>query len=144
MGDGTVAMDGIGERLTEGLKGAEAERLASLGQRYLAHLPKRDLKQAAAAFWVECIRRQMTLLRQRGKIEEAEIESRAALKAFEATGADCTVAIGGGSVIDAAKVTRSALQNAGSIAALFLTTEAVVSDIPEEGGAAMPDMSGMM
>jgi chaperonin GroEL len=34
-------------------------------------------------------------------------------------------------VIDAAKVTRSALQNAGSIAALFLTTEAVVADKPE-------------
>ena len=35
-------------------------------------------------------------------------------------------------VIDAAKVTRSALQNAGSIAALFLTTEAVVTDAPVE------------
>ena len=35
-------------------------------------------------------------------------------------------------VIDAAKVTRSALQNAGSIAALFLTTEAVVTDAPIE------------
>ena len=35
-------------------------------------------------------------------------------------------------VIDAAKVTRSALQNAASIAALFLTTEAVVADKPEE------------
>ncbi len=42
-------------------------------------------------------------------------------------------------VIDAAKVTRSALQNASSIAALFLTTEAVVVDKPEEHGApAMP------
>ncbi len=46
-------------------------------------------------------------------------------------------------IIDAAKVTRSALQNAGSIAALFLTTEAVIADKPEEEGAAaggMPDM----
>ncbi|MCU0260413.1 MAG: chaperonin GroEL [Ilumatobacteraceae bacterium] len=42
-------------------------------------------------------------------------------------------------VIDAAKVTRSALQNAASIAALFLTTEAVVADKPEkESGPAMP------
>ncbi|MCL5048170.1 MAG: chaperonin GroEL [Firmicutes bacterium] len=42
-------------------------------------------------------------------------------------------------VIDAAKVTRSALQNASSIAALFLTTEAVVVDKPEEKAApAMP------
>jgi chaperonin GroEL len=38
-------------------------------------------------------------------------------------------------VIDAAKVTRSALQNAASIAALFLTTEAVVADKPEQGSA---------
>ncbi|MGP8064895.1 MAG: chaperonin GroEL [Acidimicrobiales bacterium] len=44
-------------------------------------------------------------------------------------------------VIDAAKVTRSALQNAASIAALFLTTEAVVVDKPEEKSApAAPPM----
>jgi chaperonin GroEL len=43
-------------------------------------------------------------------------------------------------VIDAAKVTRSALQNAASIAALFLTTEAVIVDKPEAGG--MPSMGG--
>ena len=41
-------------------------------------------------------------------------------------------------VIDAVKVTRSALQNAASIAALFLTTEAVIVDKPEEGGMGMP------
>jgi len=41
-------------------------------------------------------------------------------------------------VIDAAKVTRSALQNAASIAALFLTTEAVIADKPEEKAPAMP------
>ena len=38
-------------------------------------------------------------------------------------------------VIDAAKVTRSALQNAASIAALFLTTEAVIADKPEPAAA---------
>jgi chaperonin GroEL len=41
-------------------------------------------------------------------------------------------------VIDAAKVTRSALQNAASIAALFLTTECVIVDKPEEKVSAMP------
>ena len=41
-------------------------------------------------------------------------------------------------VIDAVKVTRSALQNAASISALFLTTESVIVDKPEEGGSAMP------
>ena len=46
-------------------------------------------------------------------------------------------------IIDAAKVTRSALQNAGSIAGLFLTTEAVIAEAPEDSPAAgggMPDM----
>ncbi|MGH2827130.1 MAG: chaperonin GroEL [Actinomycetota bacterium] len=49
-------------------------------------------------------------------------------------------------ILDPAKVTRSALQNAASIAALFLTTEAIVADQPEKAGApAMPggDMGGM-
>ena len=41
-------------------------------------------------------------------------------------------------IIDAAKVTRSALQNAASIAALFLTTEAVIADKPEKDMPAMP------
>ncbi|MGY4765559.1 chaperonin GroEL [Kribbella sp. CWNU-51] len=49
-------------------------------------------------------------------------------------------------IIDPAKVTRSALQNAASIAALFLTTEAVIADKPEKASAApggAPDMGGM-
>ena len=47
-------------------------------------------------------------------------------------------------IVDPTKVTRSALQNAGSVAAMFLTTEAVVADKPEENAApAMPDMGGM-
>ncbi|MEB3100917.1 chaperonin GroEL [Ferviditalea candida] len=48
-------------------------------------------------------------------------------------------------IVDPAKVTRSALQNAASVAAMFLTTEAVVADIPEEkpAGGGMPDMGGM-
>ncbi len=47
-------------------------------------------------------------------------------------------------VIDAAKVTRSALQNAASIAALFLTTEVVIVDKPEESAPAMPGGGGGM
>jgi chaperonin GroEL len=50
-------------------------------------------------------------------------------------------------IIDPAKVTRSALQNAASIAALFLTTEAVIADKPEKAsapaGGGAPDMGGM-
>src|SRR5206468_12823286 len=53
-------------------------------------------------------------------------------------------------VIDPAMVTRSALQNAASIAKNILTTEAIVAEVPERdagggaGGGGMPDMSGMM
>ena len=46
-------------------------------------------------------------------------------------------------IVDPAKVTRSALENAASIAAMLLTTEAAVVDIPEEKAQAMPDMSQM-
>ena len=47
-------------------------------------------------------------------------------------------------ILDPAKVTRTALQSAGSVAGLMITTEAMVTDKPESGGAsAMPDMGGM-
>ncbi|MBJ7552232.1 chaperonin GroEL [Marinomonas ostreistagni] len=47
-------------------------------------------------------------------------------------------------ILDPAKVTRSALQAAASVAGLMITTEAMIADIPQEGGApAMPDMGGM-
>ena len=47
-------------------------------------------------------------------------------------------------IIDPAKVTRSALQNAASIAGLFLTTEAVVAEKPEKSAPAMPGGDGGM
>ena len=47
-------------------------------------------------------------------------------------------------ILDPAKVTRSALQAAGSIGGLMITTEAMVADAPEDKSAApMPDMGGM-
>ena len=49
-------------------------------------------------------------------------------------------------IIDPAKVTRSALQNAASVASLLLTTECAITDLPSEkgnAGAGVPDMSGM-
>ena len=48
-------------------------------------------------------------------------------------------------ILDPTKVTRSALQNAGSVAGLMITTEAMIADAPVEAGAApaMPDMGGM-
>ena len=47
-------------------------------------------------------------------------------------------------ILDPAKVTRSALQNAASIAALFLTTECVIADKPEKASAGMPGGGGGM
>ncbi|OUR71516.1 chaperonin GroL [Methylophaga sp. 41_12_T18] len=48
-------------------------------------------------------------------------------------------------ILDPTKVTRTALQNAGSVAGLMLTTEAMVADAPQAAGAAaMPDMGGGM
>jgi chaperonin GroEL len=47
-------------------------------------------------------------------------------------------------VLDPAKVTRSALQNAASIAGLLLTTECMITDLPSDPApAAAPDMGGM-
>jgi len=46
-------------------------------------------------------------------------------------------------IIDPTKVTRSALQNAASIAGLLLTTECMITDLPEKDAPAMPDMGGM-
>ncbi|HNX53212.1 MAG TPA: chaperonin GroEL [Pontiellaceae bacterium] len=46
-------------------------------------------------------------------------------------------------IIDPTKVTRSALQNAASIAGLLLTTECMITDLPEKNKPAMPDMGGM-
>ncbi len=46
-------------------------------------------------------------------------------------------------ILDPAKVTRSALQNATSVASTFLTTEAVVAELPAKNAPAMPDAGGM-
>ncbi len=43
-------------------------------------------------------------------------------------------------IIDPAKVTRSALQHATSIAAMILTTEALITDLPEKTKPAVPSM----
>jgi chaperonin GroEL len=46
-------------------------------------------------------------------------------------------------ILDPTKVSRSALQNAASVAGLLITTEAMIADKPKEDGPAMPDMGGM-
>ncbi|NQY27430.1 MAG: chaperonin GroEL [Piscirickettsiaceae bacterium] len=47
-------------------------------------------------------------------------------------------------ILDPTKVTRTALQNAGSVAGLMLTTEAMIAEAPQENAPAMPDMGGGM
>ena len=46
-------------------------------------------------------------------------------------------------ILDPTKVTRAALQHAASISGLMITTEAMVTDMPQDSAPAMPDMSGM-
>ena len=46
-------------------------------------------------------------------------------------------------ILDPTKVTRSALQNAASVAGLLITTECMIADSPKDAGPAMPDMGGM-
>jgi len=46
-------------------------------------------------------------------------------------------------ILDPAKVTRTALQAAGSVAGLMITTECMITDIPQDDAPAMPDMGGM-
>ena len=45
-------------------------------------------------------------------------------------------------IVDPAKVTRSALENAASIAAMVLTTESIITDKVDENAPAMPPMGG--
>jgi chaperonin GroEL len=46
-------------------------------------------------------------------------------------------------ILDPAKVTRSALQAAASVASLMITTEAMIAELPEDDKPSMPDMGGM-
>jgi chaperonin GroEL len=58
--------------------------------------------------------------------------------------ADAYVDMLGAGIVDPAKVTRSAVENAASIAGMILTTEALITDKPEEKAAAAPAMPGGM
>ena len=79
-----------------------------------------------------------------GAVIVQQVEAESGSTGFNAASGVFTDLVKDG-VIDPAKVTRAALQNAASIAALLLTTEALVADKPEEApaGGGMPDMGGM-
>jgi chaperonin GroEL len=85
-----------------------------------------------------------------GAVIVRQVEEESGSVGFNAATGEFTDLIKDG-VIDPAKVTRAALQNAASIAALLLTTECLVADEPDEGGSAaaaaaagMGGMGGMM
>ncbi|MDY7102894.1 MAG: chaperonin GroEL [Actinomycetota bacterium] len=81
-----------------------------------------------------------------GAVMVTKVEAETGARGLNAATGEIVDLIGAG-VIDPAKVTRAALQNAASIAAMLLTTEALVADKPEEekapAGGGMPDMGGM-
>ncbi|MDD4377837.1 MAG: chaperonin GroEL [Eubacteriales bacterium] len=83
-----------------------------------------------------------------GSVVIAEVKAREVGVGFNASTEEYVDMIGAG-IVDPAKVTRSALQNAASASAMLLTTEAGIVDIKEEGAPAMPaggmgGMGGMM
>lgn len=77
-----------------------------------------------------------------GSVVVDEVQKRAKGIGYDAAKDDYKDMIRAG-IVDPAKVTRSALQNAASISALFLTTEAVVAELPEKEAPQMPAGGGM-
>jgi chaperonin GroEL len=80
-----------------------------------------------------------------GSVVIADIRREKGSKGLNAATGELVDLVAAG-VIDPAMVTRSALQNAASIAKNILTTEAIVAEVPEKdggGGGGMPDMGGM-
>jgi len=113
------------EKVMAKLEGDEAT-----GARMVARSLSAPLKQIAENAGLE------------GGVVVEKVKSMKGNEGFNAANGEYTDLVKLG-VIDAAKVTRSALQNAASIAALFLTTEAVIADKPEPKGAApMPGGDG--
>ena len=110
-----------------------------------------DEATGAKAVWT-CLDAPARLIAENAGFEGAlvvqEIQSRSGSIGFNAATGEYEDLVKAG-VIDPAKVTRAALQNAASIAALVLTTECLVADKPEKAGAAggggggMPGMGGM-
>ncbi len=108
------------EKIMAKLEGDEAT-----GARMVARSLSAPLKQIAENAGLE------------GGVVVEKVKSMKGNEGFNAANGEYTDLVKLG-VIDAAKVTRSALQNAASIAALFLTTEAVIADKPEVSAPAMP------
>jgi chaperonin GroEL len=77
-----------------------------------------------------------------GAVTVAEVRSRPRGYGFDALTSEYVDMFKAG-IVDPVKVTRSALQNAASVAGMFLTTDVLITDTPEEEGAATGGMGGM-
>ena len=107
--------------------GVQAEGDEATGVRIVLRALEEPVRQIAANAGLEG-----SVIVERLKKEEAGIGFNAATEQW--------VNMIESGIVDPAKVTRSALQNAASVAAMFLTTEAVIADKPEKNAPAMPDM----
>ena len=114
-------------KLVDSLEGDEAT-----GAKIVAHALEAPLRQIAQNAGME------------GAVQVQAVENAKGAMGLNAATGEIVDLVKAG-VIDPAKVTRSALQNAASIASLLLTTEALVADKPDEGGdaAAAAAMAGL-
>ena len=129
--EGVVAGGGVALLRAQAMARAAADSLSAdeaTGARIVAHALEGPLHQIAVNAGLE------------GGVVVERVRGREGPNGLNAATGEYEDLVSAG-IIDAAKVTRSALQNAASIAALFLTTEAVIADAPDEGaGGGMPDM----
>jgi chaperonin GroEL len=80
---------------------------------------------------------------RKGDVIVEGVKSGAGKTGYDAAKDEMDVDMVARGIIDPAKVTRSALQNATSVAGMFLTTECVVTDLPKKEAPPMPNMGGM-
>jgi chaperonin GroEL len=71
------------------------------------------------------------MMSEQGALVVEEVKKRKGNEGYDVANDECTDLVKAG-IVDPTKVTRSALQNAASIAGLLLTTEALVTEIPEK------------
>ena len=111
-----------------GLNGANADIAAGIS--IVAKALEAPIRQIAENAGVE------------GSIVIGRLEDAAATHGFDAQSEAYVDMIAAG-IVDPAKVVRTALQDAGSIAAMLITAEAMIADIPDDRGAAMAGAGGM-
>jgi chaperonin GroEL len=131
--EGILAGGGVALLRSQGAVLTAAEKLEgdeSTGARLVARAIEEPLKQIAVNAGLE------------GGVVVQQVKSLEGASGLNAATGDYEDLLKAG-VADPTKVTRSALQNAASIAGLFLTTEAVIADKPEEKAPAMPGGGGM-